>query len=416
MRWWIGCSMLLAAACVSSERPAPVDLRGAPARPEVAEEVRPREGVSPAPASGEDDGGSSTPADATVEAYVATLRRASCPEGSRGGWGEEIDLSSRSITLGRLGLRRETVGSLAYVGGFHLESEDQRFGGLSGLDVLADGNLLTVSDQGDFVWIELENDGLTPRAARIAGLKDDDGRGLRGKAEGDAEGLAVQDGLALVSFERNHRVLAFDLDGCGLEARGASLVRDGRSGDLARAFVDGGLEVSSNSGPEPLAVTPDWRLFVGTETLSGESGPLSARPLEAAPSFDLRIEDGAPAFVGLDLVADGDQVRAFSLHRGFDQLTGNAIVISETVFRSEQGATLQPARNVDESGERARTRFAPTTSRRLAELGAALNNVDNFEGIAVARSDGGGLRIYIISDDNFSERQRTLLMVFDLVE
>ena len=39
--------------------------------------------------------------------------------------------------------------------------------------------------------------------------------------------------------------------------------------------------------------------------------------------------------------------------------------------------------------------------------------VDNFEGLAAAPSPSGGLRFYLISDDNFSKSQRTLLVAFD---
>ena len=38
--------------------------------------------------------------------------------------------------------------------------------------------------------------------------------------------------------------------------------------------------------------------------------------------------------------------------------------------------------------------------------------VDNFEGISVVRRRGG-VRFYILSDDNFSTEQRTLLLAFD---
>ena len=116
----------------------------------------------------------------------------------------------------------------------------------------------------------------------------------------------------------------------------------------------------------------------------------------------------------MDLIADGDQVRAFTLHRGFDSLTGNAIVISETVFKRSFDQANLPARIVSTFDERKRYHFRAVSTRRLAELGAALNNVDNFEGITVRPREDGGVRIFIISDDNFSERQRTLLMAFDL--
>jgi hypothetical protein len=40
-------------------------------------------------------------------------------------------------------------------------------------------------------------------------------------------------------------------------------------------------------------------------------------------------------------------------------------------------------------------------------------NIDNFEGLATAPSPNGGLRFYLISDDNFSASQRTMLTAFD---
>jgi hypothetical protein len=40
--------------------------------------------------------------------------------------------------------------------------------------------------------------------------------------------------------------------------------------------------------------------------------------------------------------------------------------------------------------------------------------VDNFEGIVTTRNADGSQRVYILSDDNFSARQRTLLLAFDL--
>ena len=40
--------------------------------------------------------------------------------------------------------------------------------------------------------------------------------------------------------------------------------------------------------------------------------------------------------------------------------------------------------------------------------------VDNFEGIATTLNPDGSLRVYIVSDDNFSPSQRTLLLAFDI--
>ena len=41
--------------------------------------------------------------------------------------------------------------------------------------------------------------------------------------------------------------------------------------------------------------------------------------------------------------------------------------------------------------------------------------IDNFEAVSAARAPDGTVRLYILSDDNFSKRQRTLLFAFDVV-
>ena len=44
---------------------------------------------------------------------------------------------------------------------------------------------------------------------------------------------------------------------------------------------------------------------------------------------------------------------------------------------------------------------------------AAPLSVDNFEGLAVVQRPDGGFRFYLMSDDNASPSQRTLLLAFD---
>jgi len=50
----------------------------------------------------------------------------------------------------------------------------------------------------------------------------------------------------------------------------------------------------------------------------------------------------------------------------------------------------------------------------LANLSFMDANIDNMEGIAVRRGTNGETLLYMISDDNFSARQRTLLLMFEL--
>jgi hypothetical protein len=351
----------------------------------------------------------------SLDGYLKALSDTSCPQGTASEAGETIAILTKPVPLQPLNPSRTKIGELTFVAGFQLTSPDKRFGGLSGIDVLDNGNLLAVSDQGDFVWIDLGKDGLTPTAARISSMRNAKGNLLRGKAEGDSEGLAVNDGVALVSFERDHRVLTFDLGRCGAAARGAPIVFGSFGLPLPGAFKDAKIAVGDNEGAEPLAVTRDWYLFTGIETKVGHLSPLSARPIEAAPDFGLRVGAGAPEFVGLDVVPStkgGGAVRAFSLHRSFSALAGNAITIAETDFHRYLDQTRLPRRIVSDIDERSHYRFKETGRRELAKLNLFLT-IDNFEGIAAKELPSGRVRLFVVSDDNFSANQRTLLMVFE---
>lgn len=359
--------------------------------------------------------GAQAPKGSLERDYLGPLRSASCPPGSEAEDAQAIDIGVRHVSLQGMNPSRKTVGELTFVDGFHLTSTDKRFGSLSGLDLLEDGNLLAVSDDGDLVWIDLAEDGLTPEAARIAPMRDVSGKVLRGKAEGDAEGLAYKQGLALVSFERNHRVLAFDVGACGSAARGAPAAFGGLGGSLEQAFDRAELDVSANEGPEALAVTPDWFVFTGLEAQTGGASPLSGRAIEAQPEFDMYVGRDVPSVVGMDIVTDGDEVRMFSLHRSTNAMASTVIAIAETVFTREVDQAGLPARVTSEIAERSHVRFRQTSSRVLARMNIFLT-IDNYEGIAAREMPDGRVRLYVIADDNFSARQRTLLMVYDVAK
>ncbi len=340
------------------------------------------------------------------------LLNASCPKKVEREEPEAIALHAKRVPLQGVNPSRKTIGALTFVDGFHLTSGDKRFGGLSGLDFTEDGNLLAISDQGDFVWLGLGEDGVTPTDARIGGMRDAKGASIRGKSEGDAEGLAVNGGVALVSFEGNHRVLAFDVGRCGAAARGVAIAA-GKPDVMTKAFARQKLDVGGNEGLEGLAVTPDWFVVAGLETKAGKQSAVSVRGIEARPEFDVRVAEGAPELVGLDVVAEGDDVRVYSLHRSRSALASNAIMIVETRFQRGLDQSNLPARVMGELDERARARFQPAVSRVLAQMNVFLT-IDNFEGIAAKAMPDGGIRLFVVSDDNFAARQRTLLMVYDV--
>ncbi len=346
--------------------------------------------------------------------YLDALSTRSCPAGDRPVEAVSIPIETKPAELKALNpLRSE----LTFVAGFHITSSDSRFGGLSGLDFLDNGNLLAVSDAGDFVWIDLASDGVTPVAARLSRMRDATGAPLNDGADSDAEGLAVNGGMALVSFEFNHRILAFNLGKCGPAARGAPIAFGPYGMPLPQTFADAGLSFGENEGAEALGITDDWYVFTGSEARAGEQSRMSARPIEGEPDFSLRVGANAPDFAGMDVLPaayEGKDVRVFMLYRSFSPLTGASISIIETDYLRYvyKGGLFQ--RYEGEIDERSHNRFVETGWREFAMLDE-YSTIDNFEGIAAKQMPDGRVRLYLISDDNFSGSQRTLLMVLDTI-
>jgi len=347
--------------------------------------------------------------------YLRILSDRSCPPGSTQAAAESITIKTAPAELKAINpLRSE----LTLVGGFHITSPDKRFGGLSGLDILDNGNLLAVSDVGNFVWIDLAADGITPVGARLSNMRDAGGAPLKNAADSDAEGLAINGGLAIVSFEFNHRILAFDLGKCGAAARGTPIAFGPYGLALPQAMADASIPFDDNSGVEALGITSDWYLFSGSEAKPGALSLMSARPIEEEPDFSLRVGVDAPDFVGLDILPatyQGGDVRAFMLYRSFSPLAGAAISIIETDYRRhlDKGGFFRSFEG--EIDERSHNWFVETGWREFAKLDEYVT-IDNFEGIAAKQMPDGRVRLYIISDDNFSDSQRTLLMVFDTIK
>ena len=308
------------------------------------------------------------------------ITASSCPDGEKRSEPLPIQLTATPVSLGDHLEPAIDLPNAEFVGGWHLTSDDPNFGGLSGLEMLPTGDLLAVSDEGAFVWIDM-NDG-APVGARLAYMRGADGNLLSGKENMDAEGIALVFGQAFVSFERNHRILAFDLETCGSAARGITVAELGhRANGMSRDYRE-------NGGAEALGYAPARdSLILGIETY--DQGQISAE-LDASGQAVVTLRrhlDRDFAIVGMD----GSGHSEFSLYRKYDPLRGNSVIVTGN------GTGLE---------------FLDFETPRIF-LDPSVT-VDNFEGIAHDDTIAEGTRIWIISDNNFSDRQRTLLMAFDL--
>ena len=299
------------------------------------------------------------------ENHAGDLTSISCPRPADRITPQTIEIKAAPVTLGG------KLDGFTYVGGWHLTSDEPNFGGLSGLDLMPNGNLLTVSDTGQFFEIGLQ-DGAPSGAGAMAQMRTTEGKVLEGKVPADAEGLAYEQGLALVSFERDHRILAFAYEACGAGARGIEIAK--LPGEQAGKMLD------PNKGAEALSLNSAGELTFGYETGPGNGAPLGAV-----------YGDGRARFVS-DAMSP----------RGFAQVgRDEAGTVLAELFRSYD--PVRGNRNVIRIGEHSASMVRPMT-------------VDNFEGIALEERGDGKLRIWIISDDNFNPNQRTLLMAFEREE
>jgi hypothetical protein len=153
-------------------------------------------------------------------------------------------------------------------------------------------------------------------------------------------------------------------------------------------------DLPGNSSLEALAAM-DNALITGAEGGDHRTTPVWVAPLESrapvAPRFVYPLRDGF-SLTGLDRLPDGSFV---ALERFYAPVVGPRARITRFAAPSGEGGAIEP--------------------ELLAELDAPFP-VDNFEAISAVRMPNGATRIYVMSDNNNSAQQRTLLLAFDLVE
>ncbi len=287
---------------------------------------------------------------------------------------------------------RRRFGKLDFRGGLVLTSPFKEFGGISSINVATDGaNFLAASDRSWWLRGRITYSGTRPTGiagAEMAPMLGPDGRTLAARGWYDTEAMARDGNTVYVGIERVHRIVRFDFGKEGLLARARPI-------EVPAAF----RSFPNNGSVEALAFVPRG------------SGPLGGTLIAIAERGRDRAGDHLAFLIG------GPRPGSFTIKRRNDYdvsdatiLPGGDLVILERKFGWTTGLYI-------------RARRIPIAEVRAGALvdGAVLfeadlgQQVDNMEGISAHRS-GGETVLTMISDNNFSPLQRTMLLQFSLAE
>lgn len=282
-------------------------------------------------------------------------------------------------------------GNLEFRGGLHLTSSSRDFGGISSLRMEPDGKrFLAVTDKARWLRGRIVYAGSTPTGiaeAEMAPMLDADGKRLAARGWYDTEAIAEDAGTLYVGIERVHRIVKFDLAKGGLQARGVPIPVPAEFRGLPW-----------NKSLEALAVVPKGQPLAGALIVITEAG------LDALGNIR--------AFL-----LGGPSPGAFSVARSEDFDVSDCALLpgGDLLLLERRASWLRGAVRI--------RRIASADLRPGAVVNGGVifyadfgQQIDNFEGLGVHRAASGETVLTLVSDDNFSPLQRTLLMQFTLVE
>jgi len=301
-----------------------------------------------------------------------------------------VKIAVRATPIGAFEPRdpgRTQFGALEFRGGLRLTSPYRHFGGLSGLHVEPDGaRFLSVSDRGRWLRGRIVYQSGRPAGivdAEMAPILGADGQPLAVRGWYDTESLTIDRGIAYVGIERVNRIVRFDYGKDGLLARGEPI-----------PVPPGVQTLPSNKGLEALAMVPAGMPLAGTLIAISERG------LDRAGNI-------------LAFLIGGPTPGTFTLRRNDDfDVTDATVTEGELLVLERRFGFL--------SGAGMRIRAIPLgeikpgaliVGRVLIEADLGYE-IDNMEGIGVHKNAAGETIITIVSDDNFSPIQRTILLQF----
>ncbi|WP_127091462.1 esterase-like activity of phytase family protein [Aquabacter cavernae] len=301
-----------------------------------------------------------------------------------------IEVTASPIATFRPQSQDTRFGRLEFRGGMRLTSDFPGFGGISGFVLAPDGKgFLALTDAGLFLKGNLVTDGDRPVGlsdVMAAAMLDEKGRVQATRGRGDAEALAVAPDAVYVTFE--------DIN-----------------------------ELWSYPGPDPLGKTgvpvpvppgvKTLRKNLGLEALVYVPGPPMTGALIAIGEQGATADDDLPGFIISGPTPGSFTVRKSGSFSATDAALGpkGDLYLLERSFTPTAGVAMQLRRF-----SLAQVKPGAVLDGEILLTADMGFEIDNMEGLSATVNAKGETLFTIVSDDNFSPLQRTILLRFALVE
>ena len=274
-----------------------------------------------------------------------------------------------------------------------MKAASPHFGALSGLRFTGGRTGFTaVADTGFWLTGAVERDdaGRPVGVAGLAmtGITGRDGVPFAGKWFADAEGIAIAGDTVLVSFERAHRIVRYRRRADGVLVWQEAAHPPVPAHELRRNRGFEGIAIGAPRGALAGAL-----VGVSEHSLDAVGNIMAFVAPEEGEAFEFSVRKSGGFYItDVDTLPDGD------------------LIVLERRFNVRDGVAMRLRRIDDADIREGATVDGPTL------LEADLRyQIDNMEGLAITADPDGVPRLTIVSDDNHSLLQRSLLIEFRLV-
>ena len=286
-------------------------------------------------------------------------------------------------------------GHLEYLGGLVMATKNNEMGAVSSIRILPDKkHFISIMDTGHWATGEIERDD----EGRLSGIRDYKIHSMVGSASRksrdhkdnlDAEGMVIGNGHIYVSFERDHRIATFPLDG----------FENSKPLSLEKPVLDKGVKLRNNGGMEAILKSPEGGPLKGALVFVAE------RTYDDKGDFIAGVQSGpAKGMFFVERVGPYDVTDGVFLDDGTFLLLERKFGLRDGIgmrIRRFNGADIAPGKTIG------------GTVVMEADFS---HQIDNMEGLDAFTAADGSTHLIVTSDDNHSLLERNLMLEFKLME